>query len=272
MKTFKDSARNDVFAFLEGKILEIDKLLGRHEYMMIGSYVRDIHLSRAGLKSPRGTQDLDVSVAVQSLPDFSEKLEAFGPQRGVLTRRHLGGTPIDIIPFGAIASDGSFSDGESRWELRGLAEAYKTAEFFEIGDASTSVKIPRIQAMMGLKIIAWGERLFPTDCSDFHHLLMASIDFSLDKEKGDFWDSDVWEKKDILELYEWKTDLLAAYETGQKLADLFKGEALDRCLEVLADEDRQEEFAMSALRDKRDESYRQRYLQTQQAFLHGMQD
>lgn len=269
MKTFKDSARDDVFAFLEGKILEIDNRLGKHEYMMIGSYVRDIHLSRAGLKSPRGTQDLDLSVAVQSFPDFSAKLEAFGPQRGVLTRRHLGGTPIDIIPFGAIASAGSFSHGDGRWELRGLAEAYKTAELLDIGSAS--VKIPRMQAMMGLKIIAWGERLFPTDCSDFRHLCMASIDLSLDKEKGDIWDSDVWEKEDILELYEGDPYLLAAYETGQKLAELFRGEALERCVEVLTDEDKQEEFAMHALRGINDWSDRQAYLQTQQVFLRGLQ-
>lgn len=208
--------------------------------MMIGSYVRDIHLSRAGLKSPRGTQDLELSVAVQSFPDFSKKLEAFGPQRGALTHRHLDGTPIDIIPFGAIASDGSFSHGDSHWELRGLAEAYKTAELLDIGGAS--VKIPRVQAMMGLKIIAWGERLFPTDCSDFHHLCRASIKLSLEKEKGGIWDSDVWEKKDILELCEGDPSLLAAYETGQKLADLFRGEALDHCLEVLTDENKQEEI------------------------------
>lgn len=269
MKTFKGSTSDDVFAFLEDKILEIDNLLGRHEYMIIGSYVRDIHLNRAGLKSPRGTQDLDVSVAVQDFPDFREKLDAFGSQRGVLTRRYLGGTPIDIIPFGPIARDGSFSHGDSRWELRGLAEAYKTAELLEIGDAS--VKIPRLQAMMGLKIIAWGERLLPTDCSDFRHLLRASTNLSLNQEKGSIWDSDVWENEDIIELCEGDPVLLAAYEAGQKLAGLFWGEALEQCLEVLADESEQEDFAMSALRDIKEEESRKTYKDAQKVFLRGMQ-
>lgn len=35
--------------------------------MMIGSYVRDIHLRRAGIKSPRGTQDLDLSLWHENL-------------------------------------------------------------------------------------------------------------------------------------------------------------------------------------------------------------
>lgn len=189
MKTSKDSTRAEVFAFLEGKILEIDELLGKHQYMMIGSYARDIHLEGSGLKSPRGTQDLNLSVAAESFFAFNEILESFGAKHGVVTRRELSGTPIDIIPFGAIGN--GFSQGGSHWELRGLAEAYKAAEVLELGKAS--VKITPIHAMMGLKIISWGERLFPTDCTEFHYLLMSSNALSLDEESGDIWESEVWD-------------------------------------------------------------------------------
>lgn len=65
--------------------------------------------------------------------------------------------------------------------------------------------------------------------------------------------------------------MLAAYEAGQKLAGLFWGEALERCLEVLTDESDQEDFAMSALRDIEEEENRKIYKDAQKVFLRGMQ-
>lgn len=247
MKTFKNSASDEVFSFLEDFILEADKRLGSQSYMLIGSYVRDIHLLRAGRQSPRGTQDLDLSLAAQDSQGFRKSLDSFGPSRGLITRRSWAGFPVDLIPFGPIANQGIWVDGDSSWEVRGLEEAYRTAELCSIGKAQ--VKIPSLEAMLGLKIIAWGARESPRDCEDFYHLLDAHV-WDLDREQ--IWESDIWKNETLTERYGMDSVLLAAYATGRKLAEIFRGEALDRCQEILAEETEQEKFIGLALGNRWD--------------------
>ncbi len=126
--------------------------------------------------------------------------------------------------------------------MRGLEEAYRTAELCSIGKAQ--VKIPSLEAMLGLKIIAWGARESPRDCEDFYHLLDAHV-WDLDREQ--IWESDIWKNETLTERYGMDSVLLAAYETGRKLAEIFRGEALDRCQGILSEEAEQEKFIGLAL-------------------------
>lgn len=247
MKTFENSASDEVFSFLEGFILEADKLLGSQTYMLIGSYARDIHLLRAGRQSPRGTQDLDLSLAAQNSQAFRKSLDSFGPSKGLITRRSWAGVPVDLIPFGPIANQGIWVDGDSRWEVRGLEEAYRTAELYPIRKAQ--VKIPCLEAMLGLKIIAWGERDSPRDCDDFYHLLDAHVWGPGLKQVWGILDEN---ENELMERYDANLNLLAAYEAGRKLAEIFRGEALDRCQEILAEETEQEKFIGLALGNRWD--------------------
>lgn len=265
MKTFKDFTSDEVFAFLREKILLADALLGVHQYMVIGSYARDIHLAKAGFPSPRGTQDLDFSIAAENFSDFQNALDAFGPAQGLVTRRSLGGIPVDIIPFGAIANNGSPEYGDSHWELRGLQEAYDSAMIFELGE--TSVKIPSIHAMMGLKIIAWGERMFPTDCTDFHHLLLAAC--SLATNRGEIWGSELWNSMEIVDRYEGDPELLTAYSEGIKLAEVFAGDAVSRCYKECASE-QSTLFVATALRECRNDLLYRNYKKVYDAFFNGV--
>lgn len=198
--------------------------------------------------------------------DFERALDSFGPPRGVITRRKLGEVPVDIILFGPIARGGHLEHGDSHWELRGLQEAYDSAELCIIGDSS--VKIPQIYAMMSLKIIVWGERAFPTDCTDFHHLLVASCKI-LD-ESGELWESPLWEDEDVIEQCEGNPELLAAYSAGRKLAVLFAGVALERCIEILADPGNREVFVITALRDYRDPRTNSNYKKMYEVFFLGI--
>lgn len=247
MKTFNASETDEVFNFLAVKIQEADRILGARSYMLIGSYVRDIHLIQAGKKSPRGTQDLDLSIFVEDIQKLESTLNAFGPARGIVTRRSLRGTPVDIIPFGSIAPDGTLEYGDSRWELRGLRESYEHSELFTVGEESA--KIPKIEAMIGLKLIAWGERRFPTDSTDFYHLLDAAVQNGINDW---LWSQVVWDNEKLIEQYQGLPDLLAAFETGRSLACIFRGDALERCREIIGDGELKAAFVCQALRETKE--------------------
>ncbi|QRZ61763.1 hypothetical protein [Rothia sp. ZJ932] len=174
---------------------------------------------------------------------------------------------MGVIPFGAIAEGGSFEYGDSHWELRGLQESYDAAEAFTVG--TSSVKIPPIQAMMVLKIIAWGERTFPTDCTDFYHLLVAACKIA--DEDGTLRESEMWDSYTIVELCEGNPQLIAAVIQSQRLRNIFEGEAADRCREILSDIDARENFIAMALREQRDETVIANDRKLCEAFITGLE-
>lgn len=113
-----------------------------------------------------------------------------------------------------------------------------------------------------------GERSYPTDCTDFHHLLLAAC--SLADSGGEIWESDLWDAPEIVERFEGSPELLAAYNEGLKLAEIFAGDALERCREILTDIEQQELFTVTALRDCRNDSLRRNYKKRYVAFFAGV--
>lgn len=163
MENFRDSTPEAVYGYLAGLAKKLDGVFGRHGYMLIGSYVRDIYMVKAGIQSPRATHDVDFSALVVSEEKFLEQLEEVGYQSGGTASHHvtcrvIDRVDVDVLPFGPVIPGGIFRFKDAEWDITGHEEACTCAEVFELGGTGVSVKIPPLEALLGLKIIAWGMR------------------------------------------------------------------------------------------------------------------
>ncbi|GAA1047859.1 MULTISPECIES: hypothetical protein [Rothia] len=246
MKSFKESPIQDVFAYLSLLVRELDAVFGTHQYMMIGSYVRDIYICvKAGFEAPRSTQDVDFSALVVAEETFLEHLEAVGRKSGPkegnrITCRVLNGTDVDILPFGTSSVGTLFRHREAEWDVTGHEEAYRFSEIVELSaDPQISVRIPTIDCMLGLKIIAWDMRQQEgnyKDAQDFFYLLNAGVVIEV---KG----NELWEQyQNLLEQAEYDAEKAAALLIGIKLREHFTGMALDRVLNILKDTEQRRYF------------------------------
>lgn len=237
MESFKESSPEKVFAYLADLVKQLDAVFGKDQYMLIGSYVRDIYLSViAGKEVYRSTQDVDFSALVVSEEAFLDQLSKLGRQSGGkdshhVTCRILDGNEIDVLPFSESFSDGIFRFKESEWDVIGHAEAYRVSTSYSLDSEGTSVRIPPIEALLGLKIIAWGMRGrvagVQKDAQDFQFLLDAGIEILVK-------DAEIYEYDDALTRFDYLPEPAAAFVLGQKTKDLFSGKAYDRCLQILS--------------------------------------
>ena len=250
MKSFKESPVQDVFAYLALLVRELDTVFGTHQYMMIGSYVRDIYICvKAGREAPRSTQDVDFSALVVAEETFLEHLEAVGRKSGPkegnrITCRVLNGTDVDILPFGTSSVGTLFRHREAEWDVTGHEEAYRFSEIVELSaDPQISVRIPTIDCMLGLKIIAWGMRQqegIYKDAQDFFYLLDAGV---VIEENGE----ELWEDyQNLLEHTEYDAEKAAALLIGVKLRNHFTGSALERVMNILKDAEQRKDFFTAA--------------------------
>ena len=168
----------------------IDKVLTRIEcpYMLVGATARDLLLSNVfGQKITRATQDIDIAISIDSWERFqivrSEILRAPDFQAStsqpyrVLHKARTSGyaTPVDILPFGRIATDVE----AFQWPPPDLGLVMNVAAFGDAYDSSVMVnmgpefalRIASIPGLVLLKLLAWMDRTDRKDASDLLRLI-----------------------------------------------------------------------------------------------------
>ncbi|PXF32482.1 hypothetical protein WH50_04140 [Pokkaliibacter plantistimulans] len=130
----------------------------------------------------RQTKDIDTAIMVADWSEYQSVRSALVAAGLTATREphrlyhQPSGLPVDIIPFGGIAS----AEGEIAWppefetvmSVAGFEEAFAAAITVEL-DGSTELKVCSMAGLALLKLVAWRERRQQSnkDASDFLTLL-----------------------------------------------------------------------------------------------------
>lgn len=209
-------------------VRQLDRTFGRERYLLIGAYARDLHVHAcAGWPLLRATADIDICIAVHDQDHLVIELERLESGGRLRTRRRMPispteDMPVDVLPFGAIAPGGMFADDGVEYDVHGLEDAYSSPEFFVLDDG-LRVRTPSLEAMIGLKLIAWAIRGKGTDAKD----LAALLDVSADEPYSEA----IWEESDGS--YEYELALEGPHLRGRYLAKTFRDDARHRVLDIL---------------------------------------
>lgn len=157
-------------------------------YMLVGATARDILLYNVfGQQVMRATQDVDIGISIDSWERFdavkSEILrtpdfQASTSQPYCFWHRTTAAsyaTPIDILPFGEIATDAE----AFRWPPPDTGLVMNVAAFGEVYEASLTVsigpdldlQIASIPGLVLLKLLAWADRTASKDAEDVLRLV-----------------------------------------------------------------------------------------------------
>jgi predicted nucleotidyltransferase len=160
-------------------------------YFVAGAAARDLLLVNAfGLRPGRATRDIDFGIAVENWDQFqvlkrclmeSHEFETTPANTHRLFWNAAGEaarTPIDIIPFGEVASENKTIAWPPQHEVvmnvTGFEEALESSVQMRIED-DLVVRVASIPGLAVLKLIAWQDRRHETnkDAADLHRLLVA---------------------------------------------------------------------------------------------------
>ncbi|MDH2433775.1 nucleotidyl transferase AbiEii/AbiGii toxin family protein [Pokkaliibacter sp. MBI-7] len=192
-------------------------------YFVAGATARDIVLFHVFGRDPgRQTKDIDTAIMVADWSEYQSirsALVAAGLTETRETHRlhhQSSGLPVDIIPFGGIAS----AEGEIAWppefetvmSVAGFEEAFAAAITVKL-DASTELKVCSMAGLALLKLVAWRERRQQSnkDASDFLTLLDQYPHLQKDR---------LWESFLPLEQLEYKDSRLGAFLLGYDVSAL----------------------------------------------------
>lgn len=173
------------------------------DFFIVGALARDLVLKhRHGITPGRSTRDVDIAIGVADWAEYrrlsARLIEAHGFQE--MDRAHRlsapGGTPLDLIPFGAIET----SDRAVGWppdeafvmSTIGFSEVYDFS-LTGIIDGAYSIRIASPPGIGVLKLLAWRDRRHTTDkdAQDFCSVARTYIDvigMALYEEHGDLVD------------------------------------------------------------------------------------
>lgn len=160
-------------------------------FILVGAAARDLVLQQQDRPTLRRTKDVDFGVRVRNWAEYAALRQAlidtgkFTPDRAVQRLLFVGAVPVDLVPFGGIASaDGQIawpSDPDTRLNVVGFEDAYQTATVLEISsDPQVSVWVVSATGLVILKFLAWEDRrqtLQTKDAVDLYTLIRSYLDF-----------------------------------------------------------------------------------------------
>jgi predicted nucleotidyltransferase len=205
-------------------------------YFVAGATARDIMLANIhGLRPGRATRDIDFGVTVEDWNRFAALKESmtatgrFVPDRRALQRmtyvdRAAGfSIPVDLIPFGGVASAGAIEWPPNRdtvMNVSGFEEALAAAVPIEF-EPQLKVRVASLPGLMLLKLIAWSDRGLETgkDAVDMQRLLTSYAD-------AGNTDRIYNQEMELLEAHGYDMELAGAELLGRDVADLCSPAAL----------------------------------------------
>lgn len=131
------------------------------DILLVGAECRNVLHARAGFPDRlRATEDLDLGIAVPQLGVFERIRERFplSGTNGLQVR--VEGIPVDVLPFGAVASPGGDVLLPTRSEtisVFGFAEVWAAASALEL-PGGTQIRLPTEAGYAALKLRAWLDR------------------------------------------------------------------------------------------------------------------
>ncbi len=146
----------------------------RASYFVIGATARDILMTHVfGIDAGRATRDVDFAIALEDWSHFDVIKQAFIDSGNFQSQtaeahrlyykpsEHGTAYPIDLIPFGKIASPAHTiswpPDMAVVMNVAGYTEALKHAIQVDVGEG-LAVNVISIPALAALKIFAWNDR------------------------------------------------------------------------------------------------------------------
>ncbi len=144
----------------------IDEVLTKREipYYLVGVSAIALELLQDGKKPSRGTKDIDFAIMISSLEDFENvvtDLERFGfnKVKAPWTMYHPKyNIAIDLLPFGEIEENYTINFNERFTDLHVLGFKEVLEDANEIRIEEKIAKIPSLQGMILLKLVAWSDR------------------------------------------------------------------------------------------------------------------
>lgn len=129
--------------------------------MLVGATCRDaLHLSQGHDFPLRGTDDLDLALAVADLDHFEQLRARFSRPRSAagMVRHRIAGLAVDLVPFGPGVEDpdGVVSPSEpmSVFGFQDVLAASRTVEL----RSGNQVQVPSVAGYTLLKLNAWADR------------------------------------------------------------------------------------------------------------------
>ncbi|HPU13034.1 MAG TPA: hypothetical protein PLQ19_04490 [Aeromicrobium sp.] len=134
--------------------------------MLVGAHCRDIlHLSLGNTDVLRATHDLDLALSLSDWRMHEELTEVF-PRSGSTQIRYLiGGTPVDLVPFGKVETGTGIAYPPSRTDFVGsgpvgvwaLQQAFEDSLPLAL-ESETVIRIPTVHGYSAAKLGAWVDR------------------------------------------------------------------------------------------------------------------
>ncbi|MFM9971329.1 MAG: hypothetical protein ACKVQK_23345 [Burkholderiales bacterium] len=214
------------------------------EFFLMGAAARDLMLLHAhGIDTRRATQDADFAVMVPDWDAFNAlrlaliASDKFSARPGVALHclRHVGGLPLDIVPFGGVERpDRTYAwppEHTTVFDCFGVAEAFSASVVLSLPDA-VQIRVASIPSQVVLKASAWQDRkyAFPgRDAGDLLLILWHYMDCG-NLERAAAEHPDLFNAEDF-EYLEAGVRLLA-----RDIARLVAHGAVDRLLKILVPE------------------------------------
>jgi len=142
----------------------------RIPFFVVGATARDVVLSRAyDIPIKRATRDVDLGLEIavweqfQALKDALFETGRFTAKREPQRIEFEGGIPLDIVPFGAVASGASEiswpPDYSVRMSVVGFHDACQAAHVVRLrSEPALDVRFASPAGLVLLKVIAWKDR------------------------------------------------------------------------------------------------------------------
>lgn len=212
-------------------LARLDDLIG--DYLLVGARARDlITYCIAGLPLGRATLDVDISVAVRDHAELSELMSTLRTGRRKGVRFSVGKMPVDLLPYGNIASRGIVEPDEGVFlDVTGMCEARATALAITVAK-NQCVNCASLAAILLLKLVAWDVRRSYSgkDAQDLAILLDAS--------HSGLYEEHCW--GDDGALYDYDPFLVGPYLQGRAIAGDFTEASASRILPLLSDRQQRE--------------------------------
>lgn len=195
----------------------IDEVMNEHgvPYYLIGATAIAIEFLESGRKAPRGTRDIDFAIMVPSLK-VHEDIVASLAKRGFRKAKapwtlyfEAQNIVIDLLPFGEIEENDTvdFNERYSDLHVLGFKEVLESAKSITIEEKVT--KIPSLEGMVLLKLIAYSDR--PEERENDIDDILRIIEIYYDKE----WEQITASHFDLLDVEELDELKVAAEVLGR---------------------------------------------------------
>ncbi len=212
------------------------------KFFVIGATARDMVFEYGhDIKAPRATRDIDLAVQVATWAEFQNLKNAliatgqFSSSKMEQRLFYQNDTPLDIVPFGAIAGDDTCiswpPDGSVKMNITGFADAYQATQTVRLREnPELDIQIVTIPALVILKLMAWRDRPEQSkDATDLAFLLRNYLDAGQTERLAQ-------QHGDLLAEYDFDFERAGARLLGRDIASFVSAATKQKLQQILSTE------------------------------------